>query len=526
MKLAKIDFIFFFLEKNKKKNNYGNKYQLEVLAEIIVRLQEKDKKKVNGVADAASQPKPQAKIEQHVINAKEVIYFTFRFVFFFFFAHIKICLNEKYFTDVETSQTQEQTPPSLVPEYIPHMTIEEAENLQLHDFIDHRDEVGRYLYASIVEKLGSRLKIHYEGWGRRWDSYNDYKKEIKRFAKARTISARPAHRFINLKKGDFVDINPKMRYPGWVAGEIRRKDKKSGQVQVVYEKDNKFQLIWVHLDDVDSIAEFMSKSGQVQKTQTNLEKQISDPNTKKTTLIYQLHKGHIIYKENEVIDNKYAIGDWLEVQDLQSSRWIPGNVIDKENNWIVVHFDGFSRKFDQKLHVVQMKAILREFESKQIDLEIKDDKSENKLESEKEEKQENDSFIELKKGLKSIGLFDKYISIFEKYKIDDSTLSLLDEQHLKEITELTLGDRIKFANWLKNYQLSLRQLKNNDDNDQISEIHQEPLCVCCYEKPVNMVFIPCGHVSMCESCSKQRKDCNTCVICAKEGTTLKIFKSI
>ncbi|ETO03202.1 hypothetical protein RFI_34208, partial [Reticulomyxa filosa] len=123
-------------------------------------------------------------------------------------------------------QTFEQ---ATMTEYIPHMTIEEAENLQLHDFIDHRDEVGRYLYASIVEKLGSRLKVHYKGWSRMWDCYSDYKKEIERFAKARTISARQAHRFEHLKKGDFADINPKMRHPGWVAGEIRRKDKHSGQ---------------------------------------------------------------------------------------------------------------------------------------------------------------------------------------------------------------------------------------------------------------------------------------------------------
>ncbi|ETO08461.1 hypothetical protein RFI_28926, partial [Reticulomyxa filosa] len=276
---------------------------------------------------------------------------------------------------------------------------------------------------------------------------------------------------------------------------------------LVYEKDSKNYLFWTHLDDVNSIAKFMSKSGQVQKTQTDLEKQIKDqdsnspekaltPQTKAKKQYYYvndpgamslLRAKRFEKKDNEVIDNKYAIGDWLEAQDLRSSRWIPGNVIDKENNWIVVHFDGFSSKFDQKLHVVQMKARLRDFEPGQIRLKIKDvsqklhliykkkkDKSENKLESEKEG---NDSFIELKKGLKSIGLFDKYISIFEKYQINDSTLPLLDKQHLKEITELTLGDRIKFANWLKNYQLSLQQRKNNGNNDQIFKIHKEHLCV-------------------------------------------------
>ncbi|ETN98336.1 hypothetical protein RFI_39174, partial [Reticulomyxa filosa] len=86
---------------------------------------------------------------------------------------------------------------------------------------------------------------------------------------------------------------------------------------------------------------------------------------KKTTLLYQLYKRHIIYmytlkkilmsvflmcvngdhesmlllrekqfdkKENEMIDNKYDVGDWLEVRDLRRGRWIICNVIDKENN--------------------------------------------------------------------------------------------------------------------------------------------------------------------------------------------------
>ncbi|ETN98985.1 hypothetical protein RFI_38502, partial [Reticulomyxa filosa] len=103
--------------------------------------------------------------------------------------------------------------------------------------------------------------------------------EIECFAKARNISARQANRFDHLKIGDFVDINPKMIHPGWITGEIRRKDKHSGQIQLVYEKDTKSKLIWIHLDDVNSIDEFMSKSGQVQKTQINLEKQIIDSNS-------------------------------------------------------------------------------------------------------------------------------------------------------------------------------------------------------------------------------------------------------
>ena len=61
-----------------------------------------------------------------------------------------------------------------------------------------------------------------------------------------------------MKKGDYVDINPIHRHPGWKCGEIRRLDQKSGQVQVVYESMDKNYLYWAHLDDEAQIAEFGS----------------------------------------------------------------------------------------------------------------------------------------------------------------------------------------------------------------------------------------------------------------------------
>merc|ERR1719361_3071656 len=63
---------------------------------------------------------------------------------------------------------------------------------------------------------------------------------------------------------------------------------------------------------------------------------------------------------NEVIANGYGIGDWLEVQDTQTMQWITATVIDKENNWIVVHFDGWPSKYDQKIHAVKHATRLRE----------------------------------------------------------------------------------------------------------------------------------------------------------------------
>jgi len=72
-----------------------------------------------------------------------------------------------------------------------------------------------------------------------------------------------AHRFENLKNGDFVDINPLLAHPGWKCGEIRRLDGKSGQVLVAYaheEKERKTHRYWAHLDDTAEIAEFSTWS--------------------------------------------------------------------------------------------------------------------------------------------------------------------------------------------------------------------------------------------------------------------------
>ena len=66
---------------------------------------------------------------------------------------------------------------------------------------------------------------------------------------------------------------------------------------------------------------------------------------------------------NERITNKYGIGDWLEVQDTQTLHWITATVIDRENNWIVVHFDGWPSKYDQKIHAVKHGERLRDLGS-------------------------------------------------------------------------------------------------------------------------------------------------------------------
>jgi len=149
-----------------------------------------------------------------------------------------------------------------IPLFESHMTLKQGKQLSIHDKIDHRDEVGRFVFATVCEKQGTNLKIHYDGWSRKWDTWSDFNKEIHRFALPGSISKRKAHRFNGLKKGDYVDINPSQRHPGWKCGEIRRLDKKSGQVQVVYEWGESNYLYWAHLDDKEKIAQFPTMSQQ------------------------------------------------------------------------------------------------------------------------------------------------------------------------------------------------------------------------------------------------------------------------
>ena len=150
-----------------------------------------------------------------------------------------------------------------------HMTLRDAHKLKIGDKIDHRDVAGRFVFATVSEKQGTNLKIHYDGWPDKWDIWSDFSKEIHRFAVAGSISMRPAHRFLNLKIGDFVDINSTQRRSRWKAGVIKRVLPKSGQVQVAYSMGDNNHLYWIHLDNVSEIAHFKTKAETMNMTELN-----------------------------------------------------------------------------------------------------------------------------------------------------------------------------------------------------------------------------------------------------------------
>ena len=56
----------------------------------------------------------------------------------------------------------------------PLYTRKEAIHLAVNDKIDHRDYLGRFVYARIIDKNGTELKIHYRGYDDGFDVWDDY----------------------------------------------------------------------------------------------------------------------------------------------------------------------------------------------------------------------------------------------------------------------------------------------------------------------------------------------------------------
>eukprot|EP01084_Bolivina_argentea_P055635 101960_1 len=99
--------------------NYGHMYNIEVITEIITRLQTKDK---------------QAKAT-HVSDVTSNIDFTYR-------------IKNNYNISFEIINN---TP------FISHMHMDDASKLKINDKIDHRDEVGRFIQATVIDKKNTNL---------------------------------------------------------------------------------------------------------------------------------------------------------------------------------------------------------------------------------------------------------------------------------------------------------------------------------------------------------------------------------
>eukprot|EP01084_Bolivina_argentea_P227193 383731_1 len=141
-------------------------------------------------------------------------------------------------------------------EFVPNMSTEAATKLSINDKIDHRDLVGCFTSAIIVDKKDTNLKIRYIGWNEEWDVWSDPINELYKFASYQSISRRPRHRLYNLKTNDLIDINPISHHKGWKIGEIIEMDNDSGQVKVSYKltnNDGYIHFYWVHIDNKNEI---------------------------------------------------------------------------------------------------------------------------------------------------------------------------------------------------------------------------------------------------------------------------------
>ena len=83
---------------------------------------------------------------------------------------------------------QEEETDNVEHDFLGTLSFSDCVKLQIGDHIDHRDDVGRFLLATIVDKDEYKVKIHYEGWNSKWDTWCNYKSETHRFAAPRSIS--------------------------------------------------------------------------------------------------------------------------------------------------------------------------------------------------------------------------------------------------------------------------------------------------------------------------------------------------
>ena len=403
--------------------NYGHSYNVEVIAEIIACLQNKDKckneKNKDDIPDA---------INRNVIN------------------------------DVAPA-----------PFFEAHLTMQEAQALQIDDKVDHRDEVGRFLVATVVEKQGSNLKIHYDGWSRRWDTWSDYNKELNRFAAARSVSERPAHKFTALIKGALIDINP-FRHPGWKHGGIKRLDEKSGQVQViVYQVGaGKDRVCWAHLDNENEVALFGTKAISSGIHKHHLKRKLRD---------VREHSDNLPRKKIKLSNNN-------EKSDDSMKKSMKKQPIEKK-----VAKNGVKAEFDR---LKQQNMVLLD-ENNKLKQRLKGTDSSIK------EPLENKENVNIKLKKERDGLLRKVDELTYK----PARINAMSWEELNE-TKFLLQGKIKLIEEAETL------LMNNTLK-----------CVACMDNKKNISFSDgCDHFVLCDECeSKMEK--KECPICSTQYTRIK-----
>ena len=122
--------------------------------------------------------------------------------------------------------------------------------------MDHRDDTGKFLKSTVISRNGDQLKIHYDSWSSKWDSWCSGTASLHRLARCRSISRCPRIRGKHIDEKMLVDIRPSFRHGSackWRKGRVQRLDDYSGQIEVVYKSQQKKYLLWVHLDNKEEV---------------------------------------------------------------------------------------------------------------------------------------------------------------------------------------------------------------------------------------------------------------------------------
>ncbi len=384
--------------------------------------------------------------------------------------HIFIMQRNQMIVSPQQLMPEHHMPPPMVFNidhdlpFKPHMSMQDAFKLKVKDKIDHRDEVGRFALATIAEKQGTNLKIHYDGWSRTWDVWSDFQTEINRFAKAGSISRRQAHRFNKLKESDYIDVNPMYTHPGgWKCGEIRRFDHKSGQIHVIYEDNGKNYVYWAHLDDESEIAEFASKSELGNKENiTGKKRKDMEKNEVNDELIMEPARKKQKLSRN---DNK-PMGDDKENENELS---VPSN----------------SNNHNSKVNEEQKSQEFTSFYKK-------------------EKENLKYQIIELKKQLmvkKQNGCDCICMKENERSRINMDNVDTLNEEELNEL-------EARIQNKIGDLQGNIKSIKEAKERLLDDKLR----CIACLKNQKNVVIQGCNHFDLCHECEAKlpQKTCPRC----------------
>ena len=65
---------------------------------------------------------------------------------------------------------------------------------------------------------------------------------------------------------------------------------------------------------------------------------------------------------------------------------------------------------------------------------------------------------------------------------------------------------------------------NNEKIINVENFFKEDECVICLTNPPNILFCNCGHVALCEECSKTGESLENYPICKTEKTNLRVIE--